>query len=496
MDKKQYMPVKRPAPRRLVQLYSALLHNAYVKGFITGGIYRGNAKFLCSPGLNCYSCPGAVGSCPLGALQNALGSAGHRTGWYIMGMLLLFGAVLGRTVCGWLCPMGLVQEILHRIPTLKIRKSRATRVLSFLKYVILAVFVLALPLEYGLRYDLPLPAFCKYLCPAGTLEGAVGNLASPGNASMFSMLGLLFTRKWVVMLAVMLGCIFVYRCFCRFLCPLGAIYGLFNRFSIAGMRVDEQKCTNCGACIRCCGMDIRHVGDHECISCGQCVSVCREGAISLQAGKLVLQGTPGPDRKGMKPEIRKAVRAAAVIFLAAALVWFQFLDPGGKEQEQAADAAEKLPAQEWTSTAEVGHEAGQQLEDFSLVCYDGSVFHLMDVRGKVAVINLWATYCTPCKGELPYFSDLYKAHEGEVAMIAVHPSLITDDPEDYAEEKDYGFPFATDTDDQVSRIVGGNGVLPRTVVLNRRGEVVYNQAGSVTGELLEALFAEAGSDFR
>ncbi len=136
----------RPSTRRLVQLYSALLHNAHLKGFIDGEIYQGKAKYACVPGLNCYSCPGAAGACPLGALQNALASTGHRAGWYVLGILLLFGVTLGRTVCGWICPFGLIQELLNRIPTFKLRKSRVTRALSWLKYAVLAVFVLAIPL--------------------------------------------------------------------------------------------------------------------------------------------------------------------------------------------------------------------------------------------------------------------------------------------------------------------------------------------------------------
>ena len=88
-----------PTQRRLIQLYAALLHNAHVKGFITGDIYTGNAKALCVPGLNCYSCPGAAGACPLGALQNAIASSGARTPAYVLGILLLFGLTLGRTIC-------------------------------------------------------------------------------------------------------------------------------------------------------------------------------------------------------------------------------------------------------------------------------------------------------------------------------------------------------------------------------------------------------------
>ena len=122
-SKTSWWQAHRPTTRRLVQLYSALLHNAYIKGFIDGRIYTGNAKYACVPGFNCYSCPGAVGSCPLGSIQNALASTGHRAGWYVLGIIMLFGVILGRTICGWLCPLGLIQELLHRIPTPKQKRT-------------------------------------------------------------------------------------------------------------------------------------------------------------------------------------------------------------------------------------------------------------------------------------------------------------------------------------------------------------------------------------
>ena len=98
LDKKNVWQAFRPTKRRLVQLYAALLHNAYLRGFIEGKIYEGKAKALCVPGLNCYSCPGAAGACPLGSIQNALAATGHRAGWYVLGMIMLFGVVLGRTI--------------------------------------------------------------------------------------------------------------------------------------------------------------------------------------------------------------------------------------------------------------------------------------------------------------------------------------------------------------------------------------------------------------
>ena len=71
--------------------------------------------------------PGAAGACPLGALQNAVSASGRKASAYILGILLMFGLLLRRTVCGFLCPFGLVQEMLQKIPTPKLCKSRVTR---------------------------------------------------------------------------------------------------------------------------------------------------------------------------------------------------------------------------------------------------------------------------------------------------------------------------------------------------------------------------------
>ena len=134
---KAHMPTK----RKLIQLYAALLFNANLKGFITGDIYKGPVKNTCSPGLGCYSCPGAVGACPLGALQNALSSSGKTAPYYVFGIIMLYGLMFGRWICGFLCPFGLIQELIHKIPTPKLKKSKVTRVLSYFKYVILVFFV-------------------------------------------------------------------------------------------------------------------------------------------------------------------------------------------------------------------------------------------------------------------------------------------------------------------------------------------------------------------
>ena len=518
-SKTTWRQANRPSTRRLIQLYSALLHNAHIKGFIDGEIYQGNAKYACVPGFNCYSCPGAVGACPLGAIQNALASAGHRAGWYVMGIILLFGVILGRTICGWLCPLGLIQELLNKIPTFKLKKSRITRALSWLKYVLLAVFVIAIPLWYGLAHDMPLPGFCKYICPAGTFEGAIGLLSNPGNSDLFSMLNILFTRKFVIMLIIGLACVFCYRSFCRFICPLGAIYGLFNRFCLVGVRVDESRCNGCGACVRNCGMDVRHVGDHECIHCSKCMDVCAQKAISLKAGKVTLKATEGgvpgepENASSRRRNAGKIAWGIALAVLCFALLWFNLLDPAVKnarkpagnstsaessavmETPQAGDGTEAEPSTAAENTAPavpVGYDVGMQLADFTITCLDGSEFHLADTRGKPTIINLWATYCTPCVQELPHFNELYHEHEGDIAMLAVHSSIVVDDPGEYLATKDWTIPFAVDTDDDmIWGVVNGSSTMPQTIVLDRNGIVIYNQKGSVTPEMLAALYEQA-----
>ena len=288
--------LKGPTTRRLIQLYSALLYNAHLKGFAEGQIYTGPLKSVCVPGLNCYSCPGAAFACPLGSLQNAVAASADRPAFYVVGLLLLFGLLLGRVICGFLCPFGLIQELLHKLPTKKLPKSPLTRGLSRVKYAVLLVLVLAVPAWFALK-RVPLPAFCKYLCPAGTLEGALLLLLHPANGALRGLAGGLFWWKLSLLVGILAACVFVYRAFCRFLCPLGALYGLLSRLALLGVKVDPARCTDCGACVRACPTDIRRVGDSECVHCGHCIGVCPTRAISFRAGKVVLRGPELPERR-------------------------------------------------------------------------------------------------------------------------------------------------------------------------------------------------------
>ena len=272
----------------------ALLTNSYLIGFVQGKIYKGNLKKLCVPGMNCYSCPGAVGSCPIGSLQAVIGSWNFKFAFYVAGFLVFVGALVGRFVCGWLCPFGLIQDLLHKIPfPKKLRTFRGDKLLRKLKYVILVVFVILLPMFLVDVMGQGAPYFCKLICPVGTLEGGIPLALM--NKSMHSVLGWLYAWKNVLLVATILLSIIIYRPFCKYICPLGAIYSVFNPISVFKYRVDESKCVSCGACSKSCKMGVdpvQNANHPECIRCGLCKKVCPTGAIS--SGCLKRQSTADP----------------------------------------------------------------------------------------------------------------------------------------------------------------------------------------------------------
>ena len=189
--------------QRTVQLISAVLLNGYALGFQKGKIFTGGTKGVCVPVLNCYSCPGALGACPIGALQTALGGLKGHFPFYVLGLLTLFGVALGRAVCGLLCPFGLVQDLLHKIPLPKIKvPKRIDRPARYLKYGVLLVLVIGLPAFAVTEMGVRMPYFCKYLCPAGTLEGGIPLMIA--DPALRELAGGLFSWK-VLVLAVILA---------------------------------------------------------------------------------------------------------------------------------------------------------------------------------------------------------------------------------------------------------------------------------------------------
>ena len=270
--------------RGWIQAGATLLTNLHLPNFLKGGLYQGAGKAVCVPGLNCYSCPAASGACPIGAFQAVVGSSKFRFSYYITGFLILLGVLLGRVICGFLCPFGWFQELLHKIPTKKL-STKKLKPLTYLKYVVLLVMVVLLPVLVTNQLGMGDPFFCKYLCPQGVLEGAIP--LSMANAGIRAALGSLFRWKFIVLLTVIVLSIVFYRPFCKWLCPLGAFYALLNKVSLFQMQVDQSKCVSCGKCAKVCKMDVdvtKSPNHTECIRCGMCIRACPTDAVSFRYG--------------------------------------------------------------------------------------------------------------------------------------------------------------------------------------------------------------------
>ena len=270
--------------RGWIQAGATLLTNIHLPNFLKGGLYQGKGKAVCVPGLNCYSCPAASGACPIGSFQAVVGSSKFRFSYYITGFLILLGVLLGRVICGFLCPFGWFQELLHKIPTKKL-STKKLKPLTYLKYVVLLVMVVLLPVLVTNQLGMGDPFFCKYLCPQGVLEGAIP--LSLANAGIRAALGSLFKWKFIVLLTVIVLSIVFYRPFCKWLCPLGAFYALLNKVSLFQMQVDQSKCVSCGKCAKVCKMDVdvtKSPNHTECIRCGMCIRACPTEAVSFRYG--------------------------------------------------------------------------------------------------------------------------------------------------------------------------------------------------------------------
>ena len=139
----------------------------------------------------------------------------------------------------------------------------------------------------------------------------------------------------------------------------------------------------------------------------------------------------------------------------------------------------------------VGYEVGMKCPDFTVSLYgeEGGEFTLSAQKGKVTVINFWATWCTPCVAELPYFAELYAEYGDEISLVAIHSNLVTDDVDKFLAKENLNMPFALDKTGAVIKSLGGSTQLPMTVIVDAAGKIVYNKGGSVTLTVLEGLVA-------
>lgn len=227
--------------------------------------------------LNCQACEMATGACPVGMLQWSLMRT--KVPFLVLGTVLLSGVLIGRAVCGWLCPFGFFSDVVNKI---SIKKYKVPSKTSYIKFLVLILIFTAIAW--------PSPLFCTYLCPSGAVYGLLPYYLTTGLPALKAAL---LQSNWIpTMLGfhVFFGILFVAatilvsgRWFCRYLCPLGALYGLFNYISAVKVIHDKNNCNDCGLCIKHCPMEVdlrrgSFLDVTGCIRCGRCVKACKRNA--------------------------------------------------------------------------------------------------------------------------------------------------------------------------------------------------------------------------
>ena len=227
---------------------------------------------MCSPVFHCYACPLSTFACPIGVLAQF--SALHIFPFVAIGLLIVLGVLFGSLICGWACPFGFLQDLVAKVPTPKFDLPKWA---GNLRYVVLIVTVLAVPYFWGEEHWL----FICRVCPAGALEAAVPNMT--GQAIAGEKIAWPNALKLTILGVFLITIFFMKRPWCRMLCPLGAIFSLFNRVSAFFVRFNADECTDCGRCHKLCEYGIepeKSPNDSRCVRCLECTN-CGPSALTF-----------------------------------------------------------------------------------------------------------------------------------------------------------------------------------------------------------------------
>lgn len=245
---------------------------------------------FCYPFFYCNSCPASTSACPLRALEVGVFQNSFKWKLLLFPLLIIgfFGVLTGRAICGWACPIGLLQRAtapvarkLKKVPVIKkIANLPIEPKLRYIKYVILIGLVFLSTAFIGFMFT--------DVCPIGFLTGTIPTLALFSDG--FVPNPVFFVPALIIFILFLILIFTVERGWCRYFCPLGALFAPFNKISILHVaRVEEEtfqkECIHCNACSNVCpmGIDVTKLNrDPECILCGKCIEACPKNLIKFQ----------------------------------------------------------------------------------------------------------------------------------------------------------------------------------------------------------------------
>ncbi len=276
--KRPRLKKRRIKDHRIGQIIASIIQFGHIPALWTGFIYQGALKQGCVPILTCWGCPLSLFSCPIGGLQHFFNL--HLFPFYILGFFGAVGIIVGRMACAWVCPFGMLQDLLNKIKTIKLRLPEW---MTYLKYAVL-IGVAGIIAWFTME-----PWFCK-LCPAGILEAGIPLVAVDKTGDIRALVGWLFWTKIAILGGVVFFSILIKRFFCRVFCPIGAIYSVFNKFSLVHFELTRDRCrdVDCRHCESICPMGInvyKNPNQKECIRCLECVNKCPNVAVKVKFKK-------------------------------------------------------------------------------------------------------------------------------------------------------------------------------------------------------------------
>lgn len=315
-------------PYRIGQIISAVILNAYILAYLQHKIiYQGFLKSIPEPVLNCYAGPLSVFACPMGSFQQIIGS--HRIPFYIIGFFIIIGIVVGRMACAWVCPFGLLQDLLYKIKTIKFDLPKFSPILTMALFilgyliahflldkfiligrilVVSSFVILGSVLDNRIKWNIEKfditaikylvligvavifayyttePWFCK-LCPQGTLEAGIPLVLWDPVHNLRRLVGWLYYTKLGILIVTLLFSMPIKRPFCRVFCPIGAVYAPFNKFSLLHLKLKVEECNSCRVCKKVCPMAIEvreNPNQLDCIRCFECVWHCRPRSLEIK----------------------------------------------------------------------------------------------------------------------------------------------------------------------------------------------------------------------